>query len=62
MAPLVAQMKVRQGNSADLPQIYKIGEFGYATDVSRLYIGNVPHHRLEMMLRQLLILEVLILI
>ena len=41
MASVVAQMKVRQGNLADLP-ILQPGEFGYATDVSRLYIGNVP--------------------
>ena len=41
MASVVAQIKVRQGNLADLP-ILQPGEFGYATDVSRLYIGNVP--------------------
>ena len=41
MASVVAQIKVRQGNLADLP-ILQPGEFGYATDTSRLYIGNVP--------------------
>ena len=37
----VAQIKVRQGNLSDLP-ILVAGEFGYATDVQRLYIGNTP--------------------
>ena len=37
----VAQIKVRQGNLSDLP-ILATGEFGYATDVQRLYIGNTP--------------------
>lgn len=37
----VAQIKVRQGNLSDLP-ILVAGEFGYATDVQRLYIGNIP--------------------
>ena len=41
MANVVAQIKVRQGNLQDLP-ILQSGEFGYATDVQRLYIGNAP--------------------
>ena len=39
--PTIAQMKVRQGNLSDLP-ILQAGEFGYALDVQRLYIGNTP--------------------
>ena len=41
MANVVAQIKVRQGNLADLP-ILEPGEFGYALDRQRLYIGNNP--------------------
>ena len=41
MANVVAQIKVRQGNIADLP-ILEPGEFGYALDRQRLYIGNNP--------------------
>ena len=39
--PTIAQMKVRQGNLADLP-VLQPGEFGYALDQQRLYIGNTP--------------------
>ena len=35
----ITQIKVRNGNIADLP-ILEPGEFGYATDVQRLFIGN----------------------
>jgi hypothetical protein len=41
MPSVVAQIKVRQGNLVDLP-VLEPGEFGYATDVQRLYIGNNP--------------------
>lgn len=41
MPSVVAQIKVRNGNLSDLPALAK-GEFGYATDVQRLYIGNDP--------------------
>ena len=40
MANVVAQT-LRQGNLADLP-ILEPGEFGYALDRQRLYIGNNP--------------------
>lgn len=39
--PTVTQIKVRNGNLADLPVLEK-GEFGYATDYQRLFIGNDP--------------------
>lgn len=41
MPSVVAQLKTRSGNLADLP-ILAEGEFGYALDVQRLYIGNTP--------------------
>ena len=34
-------LKVRTGNAADLPALV-VGEFGYATDTKRLYIGDTP--------------------
>lgn len=41
MPSVVAQIKVRSGNLQDLP-ILAVGEFGYASDKQRLYIGNNP--------------------
>ena len=52
-------MKVRQGNPADLPQ-FTTSEFGYATDVFRLYIVMYSLGRDDV--KTTLILEVLILI
>ena len=40
MAETIAKIKVRHGNLADLP-ILAPGEQGYATDVNRMFIGNV---------------------
>ena len=38
----ISKIKVRQGNFSDLP-ILDSGELGYATDVHRLFIGNIEH-------------------
>jgi hypothetical protein len=35
----ISKIKVRQGNFADLP-LLDSGEFGYALDTQRLFIGN----------------------
>ena len=35
----ITKIQVRQGNIAELPML-NTGEFGYATDVNRLFIGN----------------------
>lgn len=42
MTTQISKIKVRQGVFADLP-ILDSGEFGYATDVQRLFIGNVEY-------------------
>jgi hypothetical protein len=39
MATTVAKLQVRRGNQTDLPVLDE-GEFGYASDTQRLYIGN----------------------
>ncbi len=39
MATTTARMQVRRGNQSDLPVLNE-GEFGYATDTQRLFIGN----------------------
>jgi hypothetical protein len=41
MATITATQRVRQGNLMDLPRLLP-GEFGYATDVNKLFIGNLP--------------------
>ena len=40
MATTVAKLQVRRGNQSDLPVLDE-GEFGYASDTQRLFIGNV---------------------
>lgn len=40
MATTVAKLQVRRGNQTDLPVLDE-GEFGYASDTQRLFIGNV---------------------
>lgn len=44
MTQILAKQLVRQGNLEDLP-ILSPGEFGYAVDVKRLFIGNEPQSR-----------------
>lgn len=39
MATTVAKLQVRRGNQTDLPVLDE-GEFGYASDTQRLFIGN----------------------
>ena len=39
MATEIKRQRVRQGNFIDLPNLAS-GEFGYAVDQSRLFIGN----------------------
>jgi hypothetical protein len=39
MTTQVSKIKIRQGNFADLP-LLDAGEFGYATDTHRLFLGN----------------------
>ena len=39
MTTVTARQRVRQGNMADLPALHP-GEFGYAKDTRRLFIGN----------------------
>lgn len=37
----ISKIQIRSGNDADLPQL-DVGEFGWATDLNKLYIGNDP--------------------
>jgi hypothetical protein len=41
VTPIISQLQVRRGQLDDLP-LLKEGEFGYATDYRRLFIGNTP--------------------
>lgn len=45
MATISAKQRVRQGNLADLP-VLSPGEFGYALDYKRLFIGNTTASQL----------------
>ena len=38
----ISKIQVRSGNIADLPQL-AVGEFGWAVDEQRLFIGNDPN-------------------
>lgn len=38
----ISKIQVRSGNLEDLPQL-SVGEFGWATDAKRLFIGNDPN-------------------
>jgi hypothetical protein len=37
----ISKIQIRSGSDADLPQL-DVGEFGWATDLNKLYIGNDP--------------------